>query len=195
VKVIHRVFIVALAFIFLMGSVHASAQQTNPNLRGPAERNARTRLALIEEVRHQLLTLPYYGIFDWLEAGVERDGSVILRGQVVRPSTKDDAEERVKKLEGVKGVVNQIEVLPLSTFDDETRIATYRRLAAESSLTKYFTQAVPPIHIIVKNGRLTLKGIVASAMDAQVAYTAASSVPNVFEVKNELRVEGAQKTT
>ena len=149
----------------------------------------------MDEVRHQLLMLPYYGIFDWLEAGVEPDGTIALRGEVVRPTTKDEAEARIKKLEGVKAVVNRIEVLPVSTFDDEIRIATYRRLAADSSLVKYFIQAVPPIHIIVKNGHITLKGIVGSAMDSQLAYTAASSVPNVFEVKNELRVEGANKET
>jgi hyperosmotically inducible periplasmic protein len=167
--------------------------QTNPKLQRPADRSVRTRMALAEEVRHQLLTLPYYGIFDWLDATVEPDGKVVLGGQVVRPTTKDDAATRVKKLESVKEVDNQIEVLPLSTFDDETRMAVYRRMASEGSLTKYFIQAVPPIHVIVKNGHVTLKGVVGTAMDSQLAYTFAAGVPNVFEVKNELRVEGTDK--
>jgi hyperosmotically inducible protein len=102
---------------------------------------------------------------------------------------------RLKKLESVKAVTNEIEVLPLSTFDDETRMAVYRKMVAESSLTKYFIQAVPPIHIIVKNGHVTLKGVVGSTMDSQFAYMAASGVTNVFEVKNELRVEGADKVS
>ena len=149
-------------------------------------------MVLIDEVRHQLLTLPYYGIFDWLEANVAPDGKVTLRGQVVRPTTQSDAEARVK-LESAKGVANQIEVLPLSTFDDETRIAIYRRLAREGGLEKYFLQAVPPIHVIVQNGHVTLQGVVRSAMDSQLAYMAASSVPNVFDVKNELSIEATQK--
>ena len=188
----NRLVIVALSLVLLMSATQVLAQ-TNPKLNRPTDRPARTRMDLVEEVRHQLLMLPYYGIFDWLDATVETDGKVVLRGQVVKPTTKDDAEMRVKKLESVKAVTNEIEVLPLSTFDGETRMAVYRKMAAESSLTKYFIQAVPPIHIIVKNGHITLKGVVGSAMDSQLAYMAASGVPNVFEVKNELRVESADK--
>ena len=193
-KSLHRTLIVALSCVLFISAVNAFAQ-TNPKLAPAVERSARTEMALAEEVRHQLVTLPYYGIFDWLEAAVEPDGQVILRGQVVRPTTKDDAAARISKLEGVRGVVNQIEVLPLSTFDDETRMAAYRRLAADPGLTKYFIQAVPPIHIVVQNGHLTLKGSVDSAADSQMAYMTASRIPNVFEVKNELRVENAGKTT
>ena len=210
----NRIFIVALSLVLLTSARDALARefrfgssqtspatkadqtnktQTNPNLRNPAERNTRTRMVLIDEVRHQLLTLPYYGIFDWLEANVAPDGKVTLRGQVVRSTTKSDAEARVKKLESVKVVTNQIEVLPLSTFDDETRIAIYRRLVREAGLEKYFLQAVPPIHVIVQNGHVTLKGVVSSAMDSQLAYMAASSVPNVFDVKNDLLIEAAEK--
>lgn len=193
-KSLKRILIVALAPFLVVGASGALAQN-KAKLYRPDDRSTRIQMQLVEEVRHQLLTLPYYGIFDWLDGVVEPDGKVILRGQVVRPTTKDDAEARVKHLESVKSVVNQIEVLPLSTFDDETRRATYRRLASEGSLTKYFFQAVPPIHIIVQNGRITLKGVVDSAMDSQLAYTAANSVPNVFEVKNELRVEGSKRSS
>jgi hyperosmotically inducible periplasmic protein len=192
-KSLYRTLIFAFSLTLLVSASDAVAQ--NSKLHRPDDRSARTRMALVEEVRHQLLTLPYYGLFDWLEAAVEPDGRVVLSGQVVRPTTKDDAESRIKRLEAVNGVVNRIEVLPLSTFDDQIRLAMYRRIAAEPGMTKYFIQAVPPIHIIVNNGRVTLKGIVDSPMDSQLAYMAASSVPNVFEVKNELRVENSHKIT
>jgi hyperosmotically inducible protein len=187
------IFIVALSLVVptTASAAVASQSQAKAKLRNPEDRDARTRMTLAAEVRHQLLTLPYYGIFDWLEADVKPDGTITLRGEVVRPVTKSDAESRVKKLEGVKTVTNQIETLPLSSFDDETRVAIYRKLVRELGLEKYFLQAVPPIHIIVKGGHVTLKGLVASGMDSQLAYTAASSVPNVFDVKNELRVENS----
>ena len=157
------------------------------------ERGARSQVLLAEEVRHQLLMLPYYGVFDWLEGGIQPDGKVVLRGEVVKPTTKSDAEARVRKIEGVRTVVNNIEVLPLSPNDERLRIALYRAIFNYNSplFTKYALQAVPPIHIIVKNGHVTLKGIVDSDMDGQLAYTAARGVPDVFEVTNELRVGGS----
>jgi hyperosmotically inducible protein len=145
---------------------------------------------LIKEIRHELVTLPYYGLFDWLEGEMRPDGTLILRGEVVRPSTRKDAESRVKDIEGVDKVVNEIEVLPLSPSDDRVRAAIYRALFnANSPLFRYATRAVPPIHIIVKNGRVALKGVVATQQESQIAFMKARSVPGVFEVKNELRVE------
>jgi hyperosmotically inducible protein len=179
----------ALTFVLSIAGTGLAAQARQRGLEKPSDRNIQTPMKLSDEVRHQLLMLPYYGIFDWLEAVVEPDGTVVLSGQVVRPSTKSDAEARVKKLEGVTAVRNQIQTLPPSTFDDQTRLAIYRRLVGELGLEKYFLQAVPPIHIIVQGGHVTLKGIVNSAMDSQLAYTAAAGVPNVFDAKNELRVE------
>src|SRR6266550_3564059 len=118
---------------------------------------------IIKEVRHELAMLPYYGVFDWLEFIVQADNTVVLRGQVVRPTTKSDAESRVKEIDGVSRVVNEIEVLPLSPSDDRLRVAVYRTLYNwDSPLFRYATQTVPPIHILVKNGRLTLKGVVDS---------------------------------
>jgi hyperosmotically inducible protein len=146
---------------------------------------------LKQQVRHELVMLPYYNVFDWLEAQVKPGGTVVLMGEVTRPTTKDDAEHRVKGLESVSDVVNNIEVLPLSPMDDDLRIALYRAIFNYGSpLFRYATQAVPPIHIIVKNGNVTLKGVVASQMDSQLAYTAARNVPGSFEVKNELKIEG-----
>jgi len=166
------------------GTTYAAGSRT-------AETNQATpSKGLIKEIRHELVTLPYYGLFDWLEGEVRPDGTVVLRGEVTRPSTKKDAESRVKDVEGVEKVVNEIEVLPLSPNDDRIRAAIYRALFnGNSTLFRYATMAVPPIHIIVKNGRVALKGVVATAQESQIANVKARSVSGVFEVKNELRVE------
>src|SRR6266481_561548 len=145
---------------------------------------------IVREVRHELATLPYYGVFDWLEFEVRPDNTVVLKGQVVRPTTKSDAEARVKDIPGVSKVINEIQVLPLSPDDDRLRVALYRTLDNfDSPLFRYATQSVPPIHIIVDHGRATLKGIVDSKNDAQLAYMRARGVPGLFDVKNELMVE------
>ena len=166
-------------FAGILVTAHEAMGQTNPRI--------------VREVRHELVTLPYYGVFDWLEYEVQNDGTVILRGQVVRPSTKSDAEGRVKDIDGVKGVVNQIEVLPVSPSDDRARRALYRAIYNfNSPLFRYATQSMPPIHLIVKRGQATLKGVVANRNDAQLAYIRARGVPGLFSVKNELIVEGEQ---
>jgi hyperosmotically inducible protein len=145
---------------------------------------------LIRQIRHELATLPYYGVFDWLEFEVRPDGAAVLRGEVVRPSTKSDAEDRVRDISGVKSVVNEIQALPVSPNDDRLRLALYRSIYGfNSPLFRYATQAIPSIHIIVDRGRATLKGIVANKGDAQLAYMRARSVSGVFNVKNELQIE------
>jgi hyperosmotically inducible protein len=144
---------------------------------------------LVKEIRHELVTLPYYNVFDNLSFKV--DGSkVTLMGQVVKPTLKADAERVVKNIEGVESVDNQIEVLPLSPNDDRIRIAVYRAIYGQPSLQRYGMQAVPPIHIIVKNGNVTLEGVVANAGDKNIAAIQAKSVPGVFSVTDNLRVEG-----
>jgi len=146
---------------------------------------------LVRQIRHELATLPYYGVFDWLEFEVKPDNTVVLRGYVTRPTTKSEAEARVKDIEGVKGVINEIQVLPVSPNDDRLRVALYRQLYNwDSPLFRYATQAIPSIHIIVDGGRAILKGVVNSKADAQLAYMRARSVPGLFDVKNELVVEG-----
>ncbi|HEY0765884.1 MAG TPA: BON domain-containing protein [Pyrinomonadaceae bacterium] len=148
---------------------------------------------LVREVRHELRMLPYYGVFDWLEFEVQPDNTVVLRGQVVRPTTKSDAEGRVKDVEGVSRVDNQIEVLSLSPNDDRLRRALYRAIYNfNSPLFRYATQSVPPIHLIVDRGHATLKGVVSNKGDAQLAYIRARGVPGLFSVKNELVVEGEE---
>jgi hyperosmotically inducible protein len=155
----------------------------------PAKSAAQVNARLVRRIRHELVTLPYYGVFDWLQFEVRPDNTVVLSGQVVRPSTKADAQARVKDIDGVRGVINEIQVLPLSPQDDRLRIALYRALYGwDSPLFHYATQSIPPIHIIVDHGRATLKGIVSSKADAQLAYMRARGVPGLFDVKNELVV-------
>src|SRR5262245_24598839 len=143
----------------------------------------------MERVRKELVTLPYYGVFDNLEYEVQGD-TVVLSGQVVRPITRKDAEHRVAKIEGVERVVNNIEVLPLSGFDDSIRARAYRSIFRSGGLYRYALGTNPSIHIVVKNGNLTLEGVVSNQMDSQLAYMAARGVPGVFSVTNNLRVEG-----
>lgn len=142
-----------------------------------------------KEVRHELLLLPFYGVFDNLAYQVQNDGTVVLQGQVVRPTTKSDAENSVKHVEGVEKVVNNIEVLPVSPNDDRVRRDVYRAIYGNSVLNQYALRAVPTIHIIVKNGNVTLEGAVARQMDKQVAEMQAKSVSGVFSVTNNLKVD------
>ena len=144
---------------------------------------------IVKEVHHELVLLPYYGVFDNLAYRVSPDGTVTLIGQVARPTLKSDAENAVKHIEGVDRVDNQIQVLPTSPMDDQIRVATYRAIYGNSVLSPYQLRAVPPIHIIVSQGHVTLEGVVAKQMDKQVAEMQAKSVPNVFSVTNNLRVE------
>jgi osmotically-inducible protein OsmY len=173
------------------GDQNQSVRTKNPSQN---EDQLKNQAVLAEAVRHQLAMLPWYNVFDWLQAEVNADGKVVLRGQVVRPVTRSDAAASVKHIEGVTEVKNEIEVLPLSTFDDRTRMAMYRTIYSfNSPLFRYSEGVVPPIHIIVENGHVTLKGVVASKMDSDLAYIEASSVPYVFSVTNELRIEKAKK--
>jgi hyperosmotically inducible periplasmic protein len=148
---------------------------------------------LYKEVRHELVMLPYYGVFDNLSYKVDADGTVTLLGQVARSSLKSDAESNVKRIEGVEKVVNNIEVLPTSINDDRIRRAVYRSIYGNSVLSSYQLRAVPPIHIIVKKGNVTLEGVVARAMDKQVAGVQANGVHGVFSVTNNLLVEEEEK--
>jgi len=144
---------------------------------------------IAREVRHELVMLPYYGVFDNLAYNVN-NGVVTLYGQVTRPTLKSDAGNAVKGIEGVTRVDNKIEVLPLSPADDRIRLAAYRAIFSEPALNRYAIQAIPPIHIIVENGKITLVGVVASEGDKNIAGLRANGVSGVFSVNNQLRVEG-----
>lgn len=143
---------------------------------------------LIKEVRHELVMLPYYGVFDNLTYRV--DGSkVTLFGEVRQPQLKSDAEKAVKSIEGVSTVENEIEVLPLSASDDSIRRAVYRAVYSQSALERYQMSSVPPIHILVKNGDVTLEGIVATEGDKDIAGIASNSAGGVHRVVNNIRLD------
>ena len=139
------------------------------------------------EVRHELVMLPYYGVFDNLAFKVE-NGTVTLLGQVTNPTLKNDAEKSVKGIEGVNKVNNQIQVLPLSSMDNQTRLAEYRAIYGYVGLDRYAMQAVPSIHIIVDNGHVTLVGVVDTQADKDLAGVRANTVAGVFSVTNNLQV-------
>lgn len=141
-----------------------------------------------KQVRHELVTLPYYGVFDNLGYKIEGT-TVTLSGQVTRPTTRSDAGRRVAKIEGVEQVVNNIKVLPLSSFDDSIRARTYSAVFRSGGLYRYATGANTSIHIIVDRGHVTLEGVVGSKMDSQLAYIAANGVFGTFSVTNNLRAE------
>ncbi len=144
--------------------------------------------ALANYVRHELVTLPYFGVFDDLSYRVD-GGTVTLFGEVTRPILKSEAENVVKHVEGVTRVVNNIDVLPPSSFDDQIRMRTYRAIFGYASLQRYAMGVIPSIHIIVKNGHVTLTGYVSTEMDKQLAYTRANGVSNVFSVTNDLKID------
>jgi hyperosmotically inducible protein len=151
------------------------------------QKDARTR-RVENEVRHELLALPYYGIFDNLAFRVEPGGMVRLLGQVVRPTLKSDAEARLKGIPGIEKVINDIEVLPVSPNDDRIRIDVARNIYRTETLERYGFQVNPSIHIIVKNGNVTLEGVVDNEADKNIAALKTREVGGVFDVKNNLTV-------
>lgn len=175
-----------LASLILLPAVPAASTKAIDSNARPIPEKALARLQ--REVRRELLTLPYYGVFDNLAFRV--DGyHVVLLGQVTRPTLRSDAERVAKKIEGVERVTNRIEVLPLSSHDDRLRLAVYRNVYGHSVLNRYALGANPPIHIIVNRGDVTLEGVVANVMDRNIAGLQANGVPGVFSVKNNLRTE------
>jgi hyperosmotically inducible protein len=139
-------------------------------------------------VLHQLRKLPHTGLFDNLAYKVE-GSTVTLYGQVMHPVTRKDAATVVKRIQGVEQVVNNIEVLPPSSFDNRIRASIYRQLVRTGSLFRYTRGTQPSLRIIVRGGHVALEGVVATKMDKQLAYLAASRVPGVFSIKNNLRAE------
>ncbi|MBV9342889.1 MAG: BON domain-containing protein [Acidobacteria bacterium] len=179
--------VVAVALLQGLGAQTSSSGASQDNRNQPFSQRGMDRI--VKEVHHELVLLPYYGVFDNIAYRVSPDGTVTLLGQVTRPTLKSDAENSVKRIEGVERVDNQIQVLPPSSMDDQIRLATYRAIYGNSALAPYSLRAVPPIHIIVNQGRVTLEGVVAKQMDKQIAEMQAKSVPNVFSVTDNLRVE------
>ena len=172
--------LVVLVFILLSLATLGLTQDRN-------QPSARSQDRITREVRHELLMLPYFGVFDYIAFKVE-GSTVTLLGQVVRPSLKSDAENAVKHIEGVEKVDNQIEVLPPSPMDDGLRIRLYREIYGYPALEKYALGVQKPIRLIVKNGRVTLEGVVDSEADKNLAGMRANTVPGIFQVTNNLQV-------
>jgi BON domain-containing protein len=145
--------------------------------------------AISDQVHHELAMLPWYGVFDHLEYQVNGT-EVVLSGQVIsqHATTRDDAEKFVRAIPGVTKVVNHIEVLPPSRFDDQIRRAEYRAIFSQSDLGRYTMGAIPQVHIIVKNGHVSLEGVVMDQTDKNIAGIVANSVPGVFSVENHLQI-------
>jgi hyperosmotically inducible protein len=180
-------FLMAMAVILLPTAVGIALPA--PAHRAGALSSVMPAGGLADEIQHQLLMLPYYGVFDNLEFEVQDDGTVVLSGQAMRPTLKSDAENAVRRLPGVGEIINRIEVLPLSNFDDRIRIAVYRALFSSTQLDRYAMGAIPSIHIIVKNGNVTLVGVVATQTDKNVAGIIANGVPGIFSMTNNLTAE------
>lgn len=168
-------------------AVLVAAALATPVVAAPSQSPQTGQLDLAREVRHELVMLPYYSIFDNLAYQVE-NGTVTLSGQVRRPTLKSDAGNVVRSIPGVTKVVNNIEVLPLSPMDDHIRLAEFRAIYGFPSLNRYALSAVPSIHIIVSRGHVTLAGVVDNQTDKNVAFMEANSVPGVFSVTNNLKV-------
>lgn len=159
-----------------------------PTVAPAQEKDARTR-RVESDVQRELVMLPYYTVFDFLAFRVEPGGTVRLLGQVVRPTLKSDAERRLKGVPGIDKVINEIEVLPTSPADDRIRLAVYRNIFRTDALERYGFQSQPSIRIIVKNGNVTLEGVVDSEQDKTVAGLKAREIGGVFDVKNNLTVD------
>jgi len=165
--------------------------KTDPGHMDPYVQGPQNEAKLVQEIRHQLVMLPYFGVFDDLGFTVDPGGKVTLLGQDTRPVLKTDAGKVVQKVEGVTAVVNNVEVLPLSGMDDGIRRSVYRAIYGDPALsTRYGFRALPSIHIIVKNGNVRLEGVVANEADRNIAFIRANGVSGVFKVENELRIEG-----
>jgi hyperosmotically inducible periplasmic protein len=189
-KELRALFVALLLAAPIVALPNSAAARQQAEKKQRSEAKYREKLA--KEVRHQLVMLPWYSVFDNLAYQVDGD-KVTLFGQVTRPTLKSDAEAAVKSIEGVASVVNNIEVLPLSPMDDQLRRAVFRAIYGDSGLPRYSVQAVPSIHIIVKNGNVTLEGVVDNESDKNLANLRANQVPNVFSVKNNLVVASDSK--
>jgi len=166
-----------------------ASRQNSPS----SQHQYNTEVALVKEVRHTLALQPFYTVFDNLEFSVNGE-EVTLKGQVVNPALKPDAASAVKHIEGVTSVKNEIQVLPPSPGDRRLRLALYRAIYSTPGFEKYAIQAVPPIHIIVSLGHVTLVGVVDNQMDKTLAITRANSVPgSVGQITDHLRIENSSR--
>lgn len=179
---------VGLLGLSMLGIGMPRVQAATPAVSESVQQNANYEAWLNKQVRHELALVPWYGVFDILGYSVNGT-TVTLTGQVVNSATKDDAVGTVKHIEGVTQVVDNIQLLPLSSMDNGIRRAEYRAIFSYAGLYRYAMGTIPSIHIIVQNGHVTLVGNVDNQSDAQMAYMRARMVPNVFSVTNNLTVD------
>jgi hyperosmotically inducible periplasmic protein len=183
---LHCLLMLGLGCAIALPGVAQTAGKRPASAEQPAESN------VAREVRHQLQVLPYYSVFDHITFTIQ-GRTVILVGSVLRPTMKRNAEDSVKSIEGVSGVVNKIEVMPVSQTDDELRRDVYRAIFEDAALQNYAIQPLPSIHIIVKNGAVFLEGTVATEADKRAAGSKAGGVANVAGVKDNLVVESRDR--
>lgn len=153
----------------------------------PAWAADREDLQIFQDVSRQVLRYPQFTVFDSISADVE-DGVVTLTGKVTMPYKRDAIATRVARINGVRGVRNEISVLPVSPWDDELRLRIARAIYGNSTFWTYGAMANPPIHIVVENGRVTLEGVVNSNIDRMLARSIASTF-GAFSVTNNLRTD------
>jgi hyperosmotically inducible periplasmic protein len=182
-----RRFYSVLAMSIMLLGVTAIGMASNAGKTNPAGSNKQP-LSVTEQVRHKLGALDYLSVFDNLSFAITNSDTVILDGQVIRPTLKTDAEAAVRGVSGISKVVNNIEVMPLSPFDDSIRLRTYRAIYSRGGFERYALQAQLPIRIIVKNGNVTLEGMVGNRLDKTMAEMAARSVPGAFSVTDNLTI-------
>jgi hyperosmotically inducible periplasmic protein len=187
-KPYQRSAILLVLFILTLGTAASSFAGTSQQ--APARDSAGYETWLTHQVRHELVMLPFYSVFDNLQYKVE-GGKVTLLGQVTRPNIKSDAESAVKHIEGVEAVDDQIQVLPTSFNDDRIRRATFRAIYSYPALQMYALRSVPTIHIIVDNGHVTLEGSVSRESDKDAAGIRANAVPGAFSVTNNLQIDNS----
>jgi len=185
----NKLFSLFASLVFLSPMSLVAKDNNHNDAFMPGEPN---EVQIMKDVRHQLLMLPYYGVFDDIAFKVE-GGTVTLMGAVTRPTLKSDAEGVAKRVKGVTNVVNQIEVLPLSPNDDQIRRAEYRVIYGDPALSdRYGYRALPSIHTLVKNGNVQLEGSVANKFDYNLINVRSKGVPGAFGVVNDLQVESDQ---
>ena len=177
--------LVGVGVMALSLSLGAGATATNP-ASGPVSEQGIERIQ--KQVRHELNMLPYVNVFDYMTFSVDENGTVTLNGQVTRPVLKSDAANVVKRIEGVERVENNIQVLPVSFFDNGLRVRLYRTIYGYGPLQRYALGTYKPIRIIVENGHVKLIGVVDSEMDKNLAGIRANGVAGVFSVENDLKV-------
>ncbi len=179
-KYLRNLLVLAIAILgFTFTDI--SAQSVSVNGKKPGA-------GIERQVYKQIVKLPYFGVFDNIAYKVDGD-TVTLYGKVIQPTTRKSAERSVAKIDGVETVVNNIEVLPLSNFDDSIRLRTLQTLSNGGSLGRYFASLNPSVKIIVERGNVTLEGFVANRGDYNLANILARGVPGAFSVKNNLIVE------